>query len=417
VDALSPSGYGARQAMTIGFLLNTCEPFYRGGYERRAWAFARELARQGHDVRIYTSCPRNETIDGVRFVRLARPRRFFNTRGVREGTADILFALATLRMLRLVETGELDVLDVCATPFVHLPLVRLGAKVRGFPFVLTCHEALLAALPDYARERGHGQGFAAALTSSALGGIYRFGTGLFPFRLAVSRRTADALAAEGYPSFVTIEFGLEPEALTSQPPEPRPSSELVRLIYCGRLTPIKSVAQTLEALLPLRGQTARPFHLDIVGEGSERPRLEQTVAEAKAGDAVTFHGEVSEARKRELLARADVFVLASPREGFSVATLEALAQGCAALVVSDPDRPNGVLDFVRAGREGLCVAPGVENLRAGLRRLIDNAAEREAFRQAAWTMAQSYRVDEQARRLLAAYELRRKMGKPGGAVS
>jgi len=58
--------------MTIGFLLNTCEPFYRGGYERRAWAFARELARQGHDVRVYTSCPCDETIDGVRFVRLAK---------------------------------------------------------------------------------------------------------------------------------------------------------------------------------------------------------------------------------------------------------------------------------------------------------------------------------------------------------
>jgi glycosyltransferase involved in cell wall biosynthesis len=194
--------------------------------------------------------------------------------------------------------------------------------------------------------------------------------------------------------------------MTPQPPEPRPSGEPVRLIYCGRLTPIKSVAQTIDALLPLRGQTARPFHLDIVGEGSERPRLEQMTAEAKAGDVVTFHSEVSEVRKRELLARADVFVLASPREGFSVATLEAMAQGCAALVVSDPNRPNGVLDFVRAGREGLCVAPGVGNLRAGLRRLIDDAAEREAFRQAAWTTAQAYRVDEQARRLLAAYELR-----------
>ena len=74
--------------MTIGFLLNTCEPFYRGGYERRAWSFARELARQGHDVRIYTSCPRDETIEGVRFVRLAAPRRFFNARGVRNGSAE-----------------------------------------------------------------------------------------------------------------------------------------------------------------------------------------------------------------------------------------------------------------------------------------------------------------------------------------
>jgi glycosyltransferase involved in cell wall biosynthesis len=395
--------------MTIGFLLNTCEPFYRGGYERRAWAFARELAQQGHDVRIYTSCPRDETIDGVRFFRLAKPRRFFNARGVREGRADLLFAFAILRMMGRVKTGELDVLDVCATPFIHLPLVWLVARLRHVPVVLTCHEALLAALPDYVRERGHGNGLKSALLVRLLAGIYRLGKGLLPFRLAVSRRTADALSTEGYPAFATVEFGLEPEAVMPNPPVPRAEGEPVRLIYCGRLTPIKSVSQTLAALLPLRGQTACAFHFDIVGEGSERPRLEQMVASAGAGETMTFHGEVSEMRKRELLARADVFVLASPREGFSVATLEALGQGCAALVVSDPGRPNGVLDFVRAGREGVCVAPGVEHLREGLLRLIENAAEREAFRQAAWATAQQYRVDEQARRLLAAYETRLKM--------
>src|ERR1700760_1151216 len=107
--------------MTIGFLLNTCEPFYRGGYERRAWSFARELARQGHDVRIYTSCERDETIEGVRFVRLAKPRRFFNNRGVRNGYADLLFAFAVLKLLFKLRRNELAALDVCATPFLHLP--------------------------------------------------------------------------------------------------------------------------------------------------------------------------------------------------------------------------------------------------------------------------------------------------------
>ena len=47
---------------------------------------------------------------------------------------------------------------------------------------------------------------------------------------------------------------------------------------------------------------------------------------ARAGDYVTFHGELSEKDKRAILARSEVFVLSSPREGFSVATLEAMAQ-------------------------------------------------------------------------------------------
>jgi glycosyltransferase involved in cell wall biosynthesis len=387
--------------MTIGFLLNTCEPFYRGGYERRAWAFARELARQGHDVRIYTSCQRDETIEGVRFVRLLGPRPFFNSRGVRNGGADFLFALAVLKMLARLKRGELDILDVCATPFLHLPVAAFVARAKGIPTILTCHEALLAALPDYVRERGS-DGPLASFLQDTLAFIYRLGMGLYPNRLAVSQRTAHALATECFPSFETVEFGLEPETIAPSLSVPRASGEPVRLIYCGRLTPIKSVDQTLAALLPLRGAVP-PFHFHIVGEGSERAALERMVAQASAGDLVTFHGEVSETEKRSLLAAGDVFVLSSPREGFSIATLEAMAQGCAALVVSDPARPNGALDFVRPELEGLIVAPGVESLREGLRRLIEESAERETFRRTAWETSQSYRIERQTERLVEAY--------------
>jgi len=384
--------------MTIGFLLNTCEPFYRGGYERRAWSFARELARQGHEVRIYTSCPRDETIDGVRFIRLAPPRKFFNARGVRNGTADLLFAFTVLKLLARLRSSELDVLDVCATPFLHLPPLALVARLKRIPVVLTCHEALLAELPAYVRERGQRGTLSARISTWLLARIYRTGMGLFPNRLAVSRRTELALAAEGFPARATVEFGLEAEAIAPEPPPPASANEPVRLIYCGRLTPIKSVDQTLAALLPLRGQI-RPFHFHVVGEGSERARLEQMVNDASAREVVTFHGEVGEEEKRRLLAQSEIFVLSSPREGFSIATLEAMAQGCAALVVSDPARPNGVLDFVRNEREGLVVSPGQEALREGLRWLISHEAERQAFRRTAWETACGYRIERQAERL------------------
>jgi glycosyltransferase involved in cell wall biosynthesis len=387
--------------MTIGFLLNTCEPFYRGGYERRAWSFARELARQGHEVRIYTSCPRDETIDGVRFVRLAPPRKFFNARGVRNGGADLLFALSVLRLLPRLKRGELDVLDVCATPFVHLPAAAFVGRWKRLPTVLTCHEALLAALPEYVRERGNEGRLRAALFVRILALIYRLGMALFPNRIAVSLRTARAMESEGFPARHTVEFGLEPEAIAPEPPAPRAHGDAMRAIYCGRLTPIKSVDQVLAALLPLIGPSPS-IHFDIVGEGSERAPLEAMAAGAGAREAVTFHGDVSEARKRELLAGADVFVLGSPREGFSIATLEAMAQGCAALVVNDPARPNGVLDFVRNGREGLVVAPGIEPLRAGLRHLLENHRERDVLRRGAWETAQRYRIEAQARRWIEA---------------
>lgn len=388
--------------MTIGFLLNTCEPFYRGGYEQRAWSFARELARQGHDVRIYTSCPRNETIEGVRFVRLAPKRNFFNARGVRNGTADIFFALAILKLLWRVRRGELDVLDVCATPFLHLLMVALVKRIKCIPVALTCHEALLAALPAYVRERGQRGATRRKIYAAKLAMVYKSGMGMFQNRLAVSARTAEALAAEGFPARGIVEFGLEAEAFAPEAPQPLPVNVPVRLIYCGRLAPIKNIGQTLTALFALHGQT-RPFHFHIAGEGSERAQLERMVAEAGAQSDVTFHGEVSEAEKRALLARSEIFVLSSSREGFSIATLEAMAQGCAALAVNDPAQPNGVLDFVRSEREGLVVAPGEQAMGEGLRRLLENDAERLAFRRAAWETARGYRIDRQAGRLAEFY--------------
>ncbi len=388
--------------MTIGFLINTCEPFYRGGYERRVWAFARELARRGHDVRVYTSCPRDETIEGVRFVRLGKPRRFFNRRGVRNGWADLLFTLNIARLWWKLRTGELDALDVCATPFLHLPLAAWIARARRIPALLTCHEALLAGLPAYVRERGHDGDLSGALMLRFLTALYCRGMGSFWQRLAVSQRTAAAMEKENFPAMATVEFGLEPEVFSAAPPEPRPEGEPARFVYCGRLTPIKSVELSVRALLALRAEGVR-FHFDIIGEGSERALLERLVGEAEAGDAFTFQGEVSEEKKRALLAASEIFILSSPREGFSIATLEAMAQGCAALVVSDPALPNGALDFVHPGEGGICVAPGLAAMRDGLRRLASDPGLRIGLRRGARMAAERYRIGTQTEKLEAAF--------------
>jgi glycosyltransferase involved in cell wall biosynthesis len=388
--------------VTIGFLINTCEPFYRGGYERRAWSFAKELVRQGHDIFIYTSCPRNEIIEGVQFIRLAKPRKYFNRRGVRNLWADLVFSICILRLFDKLHPYELDILDVCATPFVHLPVTVFVARCKHIPMVLTCHEALLASLPDYVRERGHGGPVGRFFFFHLLRLIYKIAMWLGWQRIAVSQRTAAALEKEYYPAIDTVEFGLEPEDFALQPPAPRPQTEPVRFVFCGRLAPIKQVKLAVAVLLELRGSGA-PFHFDIIGEGSERKKLEKMVAAADAGEAFTFHGEVSEETKRALFSQSEVFILSSPREGFSIATLEAMAQGCCAVVVNDPERPNGALDFVQDGAQGLVVAPGLDPMKEALERLLHEPALRLWLRQSAWMAAGRYRIEEQARHLRAVY--------------
>jgi glycosyltransferase involved in cell wall biosynthesis len=384
--------------MTIGFLINTCEPFYRGGYERRAWAFARELARQGHDVRVYTSCPRDEVIDGVKFVRVSAPRKFFNERGVRNIWADVFFTLNILRLFSKLRECELDVLDVCATPFLHLPIAAYLARKKDLPLSVTCHEALLASLPEYVKERGHRGKWRERIFTRLLTAIYRKGMEAEPEKIAVSYGTADAMEKEGYPAEGVVEFGLEPEAFSSQMPVERPAFLPVRFVFCGRLTPIKQVDQTIAALLSLR-ESGAAFHFDVIGGGSERAALEKQVETAKAEEAFTFHGELSEKEKRAILFASDVFVLSSPREGFSIATLEAMAQGCCAIVVNDPRRPSGALDFVQDREQGIVVEPGVQPLREAMERLLTKPEFLLRLRRAAWTTAHGYQIERQALRL------------------
>jgi hypothetical protein len=95
----------------------------------------------------------------------------------------------------------------------------------------------------------------------------------------------------------------------------------------------KNVEATIRAVGVLR-KTFPDVHLDIVGDGPERQRLEQVVQELDAQSNVTFHGSVTEERKWELLRSSDIFILVPivrdggvDVEGLGLVYLEAAAVG------------------------------------------------------------------------------------------
>jgi sugar transferase (PEP-CTERM/EpsH1 system associated) len=92
----------------------------------------------------------------------------------------------------------------------------------------------------------------------------------------------------------------------------------------GRLDPIKNHAAVLRAFTRARGAPGGDrLRLVIVGEGVERPRLEQIIAEAGLGQTVWLTG--ARADTPHLLRTFDVFVLPSLNEGISNTILEAMA--------------------------------------------------------------------------------------------
>ena len=107
----------------------------------------------------------------------------------------------------------------------------------------------------------------------------------------------------------------------------RPPQETVektgsRLIYVGRLTKGKGVQVLLHALK----QVTAEYHLDIVGDGAYRERLEAMTHMLGLEKKVTFCG--SQLDVRSFLSRSDIFIhVPTLEEGFGMTVVEAMAAG------------------------------------------------------------------------------------------
>ena len=139
-----------------------------------------------------------------------------------------------------------------------------------------------------------------------------------------------------------IDVGAAPQApLAGDPPQ---------IVTVGRLAAPKDPL-TLVHALPALGP--RPYSLAFVGDGRDRPAVEARAARApRRRTGSTLLGERHDVP--ELLAAADIFVLASRSEGAPLSILEAMAAGLP-VVASDV---GGVAELVADGETGLLVPAG-----------------------------------------------------------
>ncbi len=142
-------------------------------------------------------------------------------------------------------------------------------------------------------------------------------------------------------------------------------SEQDDLVFLGRLEEAKGVSTLLEAFAIVRKRHPRA-RLLLGGEG-DRARYEELARRAGLGDAVHFLGWVDGDAKRQLLARAAVFVLPSRYEGQPMGLLEAMSFGVPCVAT----RVGGIPDIINDGRNGLLVRVGdVDDLAEAISRLL-----------------------------------------------
>jgi glycosyltransferase involved in cell wall biosynthesis len=172
-----------------------------------------------------------------------------------------------------------------------------------------------------------------------------------------------------------------------------PDLDAPRVLAAGRLRRQKGFDLLVEAWAQVA--PAHPdWTLRICGDGRNRRRLEQRVAERGVADSVTLAGACRDLGGE--MSAASIFVLSSRFEGFPLVLLEAMAKGMA--VVSF-DCPTGPADVIDDGRNGLLVARGdVAGLASAVERLIGDRALRRRLGAAAARVADDFGVEATGRR-------------------
>jgi glycosyltransferase involved in cell wall biosynthesis len=145
------------------------------------------------------------------------------------------------------------------------------------------------------------------------------------------------------------------------------------LLYVGRLEPVKNHELLLHAVR--LGLADEPnLHLWMVGDGSERSRLEQIAAHLGITNHVTFWGQKLDVAR--YFRAADAFIMSSTSEGLPMSLLQSFSAGVPAIVTD----VGGMAEVVRMSNAGLIVPLGdPDRMCAAILDLVKNPKERQNY--------------------------------------
>lgn len=346
----------------------------RGGMSRAALDMCRLLAGAGVDVTLVSTD--DDGPDGRLSVPLQQPVRT-------DGYTTLYFSRQTrpysmsLPLLQWVN-AHVATFDVCHLHGVFSFASDLPARVarrHSVPYVITPHGILCNYGMTQRRSRLK-QVFVRALVGPNLrqAALVHFTTEM---ERRESSRWGEMRRFEIVPYCLDLPTQAQPQSVQNR----------TGLLFLARIDPKKGLDLLFEALAQLQREQIRP-RLTIAGSGAEDyvAWLKALAAQLGIAEQIVWAGFADEARKQQLFAEAEVFILPSYSENFGIAPVEALAAGLP-VIITEPAAVSEAMGAATAALVTPCDAAAIAN---AIRQLIANPPLQQRLQQNGLQLTRDY---------------------------
>jgi len=125
---------------------------------------------------------------------------------------------------------------------------------------------------------------------------------------------------------------------------PKTTSKLTekRIISVGRLSKEKGYVDLIEVFKEFN-KTNPNWHLDIVGDGSEKNKIVDHIYQYNLTNNVTVHGYLKKKEIDELLKKSSLYIMTSYTESFGIVLIEAMSHGIPCLAFTSAEGANDLI--------------------------------------------------------------------------
>ncbi len=141
-----------------------------------------------------------------------------------------------------------------------------------------------------------------------------------------------------------------PNVLDSIPKKLAPLKEK-RLISVGRLSKEKA-PEDLVKIFNLLSKKHPDWHLDIIGDGEEREKIELYIKNHKLEEKITLHGFQNKDYIDKYLHKSSLYIMTSLTESFGIVLLEAMSHGIPCVAFSSAE---GAREIITSGKNGYLI--------------------------------------------------------------